>query len=78
MSINVLYTVGTSIVVANDSYSPGTNTTLGTRTDDIDCASLAAAAARQGVKMDFTAIRAPWYDVRISFEIAAEDRKSVV
>lgn len=72
MSNNILYVVGTPIVVANSTYSPGANTTLGTRTDDIDVASLAAAAARQSDKLDFTATRAPWYDVRITFEIAAD------
>lgn len=72
MSNNILYTVGTPILVADATYSPGANTLLGTRTDDIDCAGLAAAAARQSDKLDFTAIRAPWYDVRISYEIAAD------
>jgi len=72
MSNNVLYTVGTPIVVADSVYSPGANTLLGTRTDDIEAAALAAAAACQSEKLDFTAIRAPWYDVRISFEIAAD------
>jgi hypothetical protein len=69
---DVLYKTGTNIVVANDTYSPGTNTILGTRTDDIDCASLAAAAARQGVKIDLGATRAIEYDVRMTVEIALD------
>ncbi len=69
---NILNTVGTPIIWANDSYSPGASTILGTRTDDIDVVSLAAAAARQSVKADFGATRAMLYDVRMTFEIAAD------
>ena len=72
MSNNILYTVGTPIVVADGVYNPGANTSLGAATDDIDCAGLAAAAARQSVKIDFTATRAPWYDVRMTWEPATD------
>ena len=67
----ILHTVGTPIVIADSSYSP-TGTVLGTRTDDIDVAGLAAAAARQGVKIDLGASRAMSYDIRMTFEIAAD------
>lgn len=72
MANEILYKVGTPIVIADSSYSPGASTILGTRTDDIDVVSLAAAAARQGVKIDLGATRPMLYDVRITFEIAAD------
>jgi hypothetical protein len=72
MSNNILYTVGTPIVIADATYSPGANTTLGTRTDDIDVTDLAAAAARQSDKIDLGATRAPYYDVRVTFEPATD------
>lgn len=53
MANKVLVTIGTNIVIANSTYSPGTNTTLGARTDDIDVDGLGTGAARQGVKFDF-------------------------
>ena len=73
MSNNILYTVGTPIVVADvTDYSPAAATTLGTRTDQIDVTDLAAANARQSAKLDFTATRAPIYDVRMTFELATD------
>ena len=74
MSNNILYTVGTSILVSNSTYSPGANTSLGAyqAANDIDCDGLAAAAARQSTKIDLTATRAPWYDVRMTWEPATD------
>ncbi len=73
MPNNILYVVGTPIVYADTTdYSPTAARTLGTRTDQIDVTSLAAAAARQGAKVDLGATRAMLYDVRINFEIAAD------
>ena len=73
MANNVLYTVGTPIVVADTTdYSPGASTTIGARTDQIDVTSLAAAAARQSDKLDLGATRAMLYDIRTTFEIASD------
>lgn len=75
MANEVLYKVGGSpIIVTNSDYSPGASTLLGTRqaANDMDPTSLAAAAARQSTKLDFGATRAMLYDVRITFEIAAD------
>jgi len=74
MPNNVLYTVGTGILVSDSSYSPGANTALGTyqAANDIDVVNLAAAAARQSTKIDFLATRAPLYDVRMTFELATD------
>ena len=48
--------VGTDIVLADTTdHGPAANNILGTRTDQIDCTDLAAGAARQGAKVDFTA-----------------------
>lgn len=63
---------GTAIIIADSTYSPGTNTILGTRTDDMDVVSLAAGAARQSVKFDFGATRAREYQVKITFEMASD------
>jgi hypothetical protein len=50
------YTIGTAIVLADTTdHSPAANYNLGTRTDQIDCTDLAAGAARQSAKFDFTA-----------------------
>lgn len=74
MANEILYKVGTSIVYADTTdYSPTAARTLGTRTDQIDVTSLAAAAARQGAKKDLTATRAMLYDVRINFELITGD-----
>lgn len=68
-----LYTVGTSIIVADTTdYNPTAARTLGTRTDQIDLTGLIAAAARQSAKLDFTATRAMLYDVRINLEFATD------
>lgn len=46
--------VGTAIILADTTdHSPAANYNLGTRTDQIDCTDLAAAAARQSAKFDF-------------------------
>ena len=74
MANNVLYVTGTAIVVADTTdYNPTAARTLGARTDQIDVTSLAAGAARQSAKLDFGATRAMLYDVRMNFEIAADD-----
>ena len=45
---------GTAIILADSTdYSPAANYNLGTRTTQIDCTDLAAAAARQSDKFDF-------------------------
>ena len=50
------YTIGTAIILADTTdHSPAANYNLGTRTDQIDCTDLAAGAARQSSKFDFTA-----------------------
>ena len=72
MANEIRQKTGTDIILANSTYSPGTNTTLGTRTDDIDCDGLTAAAARQSVKFDFTALRARQYEVTVTYEIASD------
>ncbi|KKL45002.1 hypothetical protein LCGC14_2360040 [marine sediment metagenome] len=73
MANEILYKVGTPIVWADTTdYSPTAARTLGSRTDQIDVTSLAAAAARQGVKKDLGAVRSMLYDVRINFQPAAD------
>ena len=73
MANEILIKTGTSIILADSTdYSPTAARTLGTRTDQIDLTSLAAAAARQSAKIDFGATRAEFYDVRMNFEIAAD------
>ena len=77
MSNNILYTTGTAIVLADTTdYAPTAARTLGARTDQIDVTDLAAAAARQSTKFDFGATRAPWYEVTINFEPAADPTAS--
>ena len=50
------YTIGTAIILADTTdHSPAANYNLGTRTDQIDCTDLAAGAARQSAKFDFSA-----------------------
>lgn len=73
MANEVLFKVGTPIVIADSVYNPGSaNTALGTRTDDIECAGLAAAAAAQSDKIDLGATRAILYDIRTTYEIASD------
>lgn len=64
----VLYTLGTPIVIADSTYSPGTNTTLGTRTDDIDCAGLTTGQARMSVKINLGDPHAKEYSVDMTTE----------
>ena len=48
--------VGTAIILADETdHAPATAYNLGTRTHQIDCTDLAAAAARQSAKIDFGA-----------------------
>lgn len=73
MSNNVLYVVGTPIVVADTTdYSPTAARTLGARTDQIDVTDLAAAAARQSDKLDFGSTMAMLYEVCVNFEMASD------
>ena len=69
---NVLVAIGTAIVIADSSYSPGTNTTLGTRTDDIDVVGLTTGQAREGVKIDLGMPHAPSYTVDMTVEMATD------
>ncbi len=68
----VLQITGTAIVIADSSYSPGANTTLGTRTDDIDVVGLTAGQAREGVKIDLGAAHAASYKVEMTVEFATD------
>ena len=78
MANEILYKVGTSIIVADTTdYSPTAARTLGTRTDQIDLTGVVAAAARQSAKLDFTATRAMLYDVRLNIEFATDAAGSV-
>lgn len=74
MANEILYKVGTSLLFSNSTYSPTAARSMGTyqAANDIDVASLAAAAARQSTKGDFTSVRAMLYDVRMTFEIASD------
>jgi hypothetical protein len=48
------HVTGTPLIVADTTdHSPAANNNLGTRTDQIDCTDLAAAAARQSDQLDF-------------------------
>lgn len=61
--------VGTDIVLADTTdHAPATANNLGTRTDQIDCTDLAAAAARQSDKIDFTANMDLEYILRVCVE----------
>jgi len=62
----------TIIVIANSDYSPDTNDTLGTRTDDIDIVALTTGQAREGVKIDLGVNHAESYVVDLAFEPATD------
>lgn len=68
----LIRTDNTAIIVADSSYSPGTNTTLGTRTDDIDVVGLTTGQAREGVKIDLGVDHADEYDVDLTTEFATD------
>lgn len=70
----VLQSAGTAILWTNSTYSPGTNTILGTRNAnfDIDVASLAAAAARMSLKGDLGATHSALYSLDATTEIASD------
>ena len=72
MANEVLVKSGTVLIFANSTYSPGTNTTLGTRTDDIDVVGLTANQARESVKADLTATRAAAFSVDMTVEMATD------
>ncbi len=69
---NVLQKTGTVLIFADSTYSPGSNTTLGTRTDDIDCVGLTTAQAREGVKADLGAVHAGLFRVDMTTELASD------
>lgn len=62
----------TVIIIADSTYSPGTNTILGTRTDDIDVVGLTTGQAREGVKIDLGVDHAEFYSVDMSVEPATD------
>ena len=72
MANEVLTKTGTAIVIADSTYSPGTNTTLGTLTDDIDVVGLTTGQARQGVKINLGATRAAKFSVDMTVELATD------
>lgn len=72
MPNEVLTKTGTVLIFADSSYSPGTNTILGTRTDDIDVVGLTSDQAREGVKADLGATRAKQYSVDMTVEMATD------
>lgn len=68
---SVKYTVGTAIVLADTTdHAPATANNLGTRTDQIDCTSLAAGAARESDKLDFGANMDVEYVLSAAIEFA--------
>jgi len=69
---NILQVIGTAIIVADSSYSPGTNTTLGSRTDDIDVVGLTAGQARESVKINLLTPHAALFSVDMSVEMASD------
>ena len=68
----VLNDIGTAIIFANSTYSPGTNTILGTRTDDIDMVGLTTGQARESVKTDLLMPHAPSFSVDMTMEWATD------
>ncbi len=72
MPNEILVKTGTQIIVADSSYSPTAARLLGTRTDDIDCVGLTTGQARESVKIDLTATRAPSYLVMVATELATD------
>lgn len=71
---NVLQAAGTPILWTNSTYSPGTNTILGSRSAsfDIDVDGLTAAAARMSLKGDLGAVHSALYDLDATAEIASD------
>jgi hypothetical protein len=66
-------TTGTTIILANSSdHGPAAINNLGTRTDQINLTSVAAAAARQSAKFDFLNLRGLRYTIKaaIEFDVA--------
>ena len=62
----------TVLIFADSSYSPGSLTILGTRTDDIDIVALTTGQAREGVKADLGEDHAEFYSVDMTFEPATD------
>lgn len=63
---------GTIFVIANSTYVPDTDDSLGTITDDIDVVGLTTGQAREGVKIDLGATRAAAFSVDIAVEMATD------
>lgn len=61
---------GTAIVLAHTTYSPTAANNLGSRTDQLNLTSIAAGAARQSIKFDFGANRAPLWVLAAGIEMA--------
>lgn len=68
----ILQVTGTVIIIADSTYAPATNSSLGSRTDDIDVVALTAGQAREGVKIDLGATHAPLYSVDLTTEFATD------
>lgn len=64
----VLITEGTPIVWADETDYAGGSQVGGTRTLDLDLTNLLFTAARQGVKADLGASRAPSYSITLAVE----------
>jgi len=68
----LIRTDSTVLIFADSTYSPGTNTILGTRTDDIDVVGLTTGQAREGVKADLGVDHAEAYAVDLTCEFATD------
>jgi len=62
----------TPLIFADSTYSPGTNTTLGTMTDQINVGGLTTGQAREAVKADLGVDHAETYAVDLSAEYATD------
>jgi len=62
----------TIFVIANSTYSPDANDSLGTITDDIDVVGLTTGQAREGVKIDLGVDHAEFISVDMSVEMATD------
>ena len=72
MPNEVLVKSGTAIVIANSTYVPDANDSLGTITDDIDVVGLTTGQVRESVKIDLGATRAAAFSVDIAVEPATD------
>ena len=60
------------IFAASGVYSPGTNTTLGTRTNELEVAGLTTGQAREAIKADLGVDHSESYSVDLSVEPATD------